>query len=300
LSPRHSSVINLESALTDVLCVVATGALISYLVVSAGDANPALELIRSFGIGIGYGLMAGFCSLLVLRRLGQSSHAYPLILGFLFALYVLIDESGGSAAFGILTAAVIVGNSRDLSPVIGLARGYRLTRMVEKTHDQIAFFVKSFFFVFIGAMLAPPASLIFAGAFLGLLLLAARIPAVILATLGSDVSRPARGLMCVSLPRGMAAGVLAMMPAQAGIADMRELPVVVFSCVFTTILIFAGGFPVYRSRLTVEDRALVVQEARAEVVVAVTADPSPVMNEVVREPPASTPLAGPESPTEPV
>jgi hypothetical protein len=47
----------------------------------------------------------------------------------------------------------------------------------------------------------------------------------------------------------MAAGVLAMMPHQAGIAGTDALPTVVFATVVTTILAFAFGFPLMKSRL---------------------------------------------------
>ena len=50
----------------------------------------------------------------------------------------------------------------------------------------------------------------------------------------------------------MAAGVLAILPAQAGIAGMQELPVVVFSCVVVTILAFAVGMPVMTQRIEQE------------------------------------------------
>jgi cell volume regulation protein A len=145
LAPRLANVINLESALTDVLCVVATGALIGVLEAKAGGSNPVIELGRSFGIGIVLGVVAGISSLLVLRILRHTPYAYPLILGSLFGLYALITEVGGSAALGILTVAVIIGNSRDISSAIGLERSSTLAPTVTRTHDQFAFIVKSSF-----------------------------------------------------------------------------------------------------------------------------------------------------------
>jgi NhaP-type Na+/H+ or K+/H+ antiporter len=51
------------------------------------------------------------------------------------------------------------------------------------------------------------------------------------------------------MPRGMAAGVLAILPAQRGVPGMQELPVVVFSCVVVTILAFAVGMPLMTRRI---------------------------------------------------
>ncbi len=262
LAPRLANIINLESALTDVLCVVATAACIDIAASGSADAGgAALALGKSFGIGLGVGGVAGLLSILALRRLKRSQYAYPLMLGTLLMLYVVIDELGGSAALGILAVAVMVGNAPALSKVVGLAKTASLGRGVQNVHDEITFIVKSFFFTFIGAMLGPPWGLLVFGVFLGVLLLAGRVPAVWASTLRGPFSTPARGLMASAMPRGMAAGVLAMLPAQSGVAGTRELPVIVFATVFTSILIFAAGFPLLKRRLARTDPESLVAPA---------------------------------------
>ncbi|MEM9069340.1 MAG: cation:proton antiporter [Myxococcota bacterium] len=261
LAPRISNLVNLESALTDVLSVVSTGAVIQLLSAQHGEASgagtAAVTLLKSFGIGVALGGITGLLSVLALRKLRKNQYAYPLTLGGLLILYVLIDELQGSAALGILTAAVILGNAPTLSKAIGLAKTARLGSNVKGVHGEMTFIIKSFFFCFIGAMLGPRAGqsagnfamLVAFGVFIGLVLFAARIPNVLAVTLKSGLSKPARSLVMVLFPRGMAAGVLAMMPHQYGIPGTRDLPVVVFSAVFTTILLFAVGFPILKKRL---------------------------------------------------
>jgi cell volume regulation protein A len=257
LSPRLSNIVNLESALTDVLCVVGTGALISILASETGGEATAgsagMTLLKSFGIGVGVGLVAGLVAVLLLRPLHGSSYAYPITLGALLVLYVVVDELGGSAALAILTAAVMMGNAPTLSKSIGLAKEAVLDTNVRGTHSELTFIIKSLFFVFIGAMLAPPWGPLIFGLAVGGVLLAARIPAVVVACAGQSFSKPARGLIAVSLPRGMAAGVLAMMPHQAGVPGTSQLPVIVFAAVLTSILIFAVGFPLMKKRLPASD-----------------------------------------------
>lgn len=281
LSPKITNLVNLESALTDVLSVVSTGAVIQILAPSAdtivseptaevaegiagvvplpaaaasgGAGDAAMTLLKSFGIGIALGLIAGLLGVLVLRRLRSSNYAYPLILGGLLVLYVIVDELGGSAALGILTAAVMVGNAPTLSKAIGLAKTARLGSNVRGVHGEMTFIIKSFFFTFIGAMLGPPWGQLFFGVAVGVILLIARLPNVVVSTVKSGMSRPAKNLVAVLFPRGMAAGVLAMMPSQAGIPGTEDLPVIVFAAVFTTILLFAGGFPILKKRLPDSD-----------------------------------------------
>ena len=256
LSSRISNLVNLESALTDVLSVVATGAVIQLMIPRSGGAEAVsapVMLLKNFGIGVGIGLVAGMMAVLVLRPMRKSVYAYPLTLGGLLSLYVLVDELGGSAALGILTAAVMIGNAPTLSKAIGLAKEARLGKNVKGVHGEFAFIIKSFFFCFIGAMLGPPWGGLLFGVFIGLVLLIARLPNVYLMTAKAGFSKPARGLVAILFPRGMAAGVLAMMPHQFGVPNTRELPVVVFAAVFTTILLFAVGFPLFKKRLPPED-----------------------------------------------
>ncbi len=247
LPPALSNLVNLESALTDAFCVVGTAAIIDVMTKDAGEAaSPGVALLKSFGIGLAVGGIAGIVWLLFLRSLKSNEHAYPITLAVLLILYVVIDHMGGSAALGILTTAIILGNARSLTTKIGLAEPAELDKNVRGYHRQMAFMIKSFFFVFIGAMLGPPLSLIVLGVLIGLMLLSARIPSVYAATLGTSFTEPEKQMIVVCLPRGMAAGVLATLPVAAGVEGTSELPVLVFAAVVTTIVAFAIGFPLVK------------------------------------------------------
>ncbi|MBK7579452.1 MAG: cation:proton antiporter [Myxococcales bacterium] len=247
---KIASLVGLESAFTDAFCVVAASALIDILSIKATPGqSPAAALLTSFGIGAGIGAVSGGTWLLILRFIRDSEHAYPITLSSLIVLYVAIDHAGGSAALGILTFAVIVGNAKSISEKVGLVGQRGLGRDVRGFHTQMAFIIKSFFFTFIGAMLGPPFGLLVLGVLIGLLLFAIRIPGVGLATLGTGFTRSEKRLVAVSLPRGMAAGVLATLPAAAGVPGTENLPTPVFAAVFTTILTFAVGFPLARRGL---------------------------------------------------
>lgn len=255
ISPRVSNLVNLESAVTDALCVVGTAAVIDIMLGSANDGSgPVVALASSFGIGAGIGLVAGLIWLLFLRSLANAQHAYPVTLAALLTLYVVIDKAGGSAALGILTVAIILGNARFLGKALGLREEVELNMHVRGFHGQLTFMVKSLFFVFIGAMLGPPWGGVVLGILMGVTLLLVRIPAVRLATMGSGLSRAERTMVTISLPRGMAAGVLATLPLTRGVPGTSDLPVIVFTAVLVSILIFAGGFPMAKRGLEVAIR----------------------------------------------
>ncbi|MEZ4225195.1 MAG: cation:proton antiporter [Polyangiaceae bacterium] len=289
VEPKVANLVNLESALTDAFCVVTTVAIIDVMVHGSGGAGaPAIALARSFGIGLAVGIGAGVVWLLFLRFLHQNEHAYPVTLSALLVLYVAIEKLGGSAALGILTVAVILGNAPDLSRKIGLAKPVELDTSVRGFHRQMAFIIKSFFFVFIGAMMTGPWPLLLLGSILGGLLFGARIPATRLATVASDLTSDEKNLVTVSLPRGMAAGVLATLPVASGVAGTETLPVVVFACVLTTIVVFAVGFPVVKRGLAPRPElaaAIPAQNRRIPGAVMIAAEPPTVVDAVPEVPP---------------
>ncbi|MFH0902876.1 MAG: hypothetical protein V2A73_19790, partial [Pseudomonadota bacterium] len=102
-----------------------------------------------------------------------------------------------------------------------------------------------------------------------------------------------RKLVIVSLPRGMAAGVLATLPASAGVAGTSQFPTIVFACVLATILVFAVGFPLVR-------RGAPPQIAIATATATATRTLTLVTSEAMSEPaPADSPADSPsESPPE--
>jgi NhaP-type Na+/H+ or K+/H+ antiporter len=109
--PATSTVVGLESAITDVLCVVGAGTITQFLLHGPEGTAPAAVLGRTFGIGLGLGAAAGVIWMVVLALLRGKQKAFPLTLSGLLILYVVVDRVGGSSALAVLTFAVLVGNA---------------------------------------------------------------------------------------------------------------------------------------------------------------------------------------------
>ena len=241
--PEAANLISLESALSDVLCIVAVSSVIGVFKSGELGNGPWLDLVRSFGLGILVGAAGGLLWLLLLEWLKDNEHAYPITLSALLLLYVIVEEVGGSGALGVLSFAVVVGNASHIGRRVNITRELGMQDDVRGFHSQMFFIIKSFFFTFVGAMLGPPWALAAAGAVLAAVLLVARYPAAWLAMAGSSLQARPRHIVFMSVPRGVAAGVLATLPLASGLPAMQELPTVVFACVVGTILLFAAGFP---------------------------------------------------------
>lgn len=241
--PEAANLISLESALSDVLCIVAVSSVIGIFKSGEVGNGPWLDLLRSFGLGILLGTAGGMFWLLLLEWLKDNEHAYPITLSALLLLYVLVESVGGSGALGVLSFAVVVGNASHIGRHVNITHDLRLLDDVRGFHSQMFFIIKSFFFTFVGAMLGPPWGLATAGAILAAVLLVARYPAAWLAMANSSLQPRPRHIVFMTVPRGVAAGVLATLPMAAGLPGMEQLSTVVFACVVGTILIFAAGFP---------------------------------------------------------
>jgi len=250
---RVANLVGLESALTDALCVVVTGVMIEIILAgqasdgggSVSAAQSAGAFATNLGVGLAVGGAAGWSWFPLLRFLRGSQHAYPVTLAALLGLYVVVSKLGGNAAIGILAFSIMVGNADSLMKKAGFSMGenpLKIDESVQVTNQQVSFIIKTFFFTFIGINLGPPWSLLFFGVVVGLSLFAARLPAVKLGLRGTDFDEYETSLINVSLPRGMAAGVLATLPMIRGIKNMEDLPALVFAAVVTSIAIFAGGF----------------------------------------------------------
>jgi potassium/hydrogen antiporter len=184
VGPRVSGLVSLESALTDVLCIVGASTIVELMAIGGAGAapDPVGAVVRTFGLGIVGGLVGGGLGLVALRWLRGSEYAYPLLLGGLLILYVAVDAGGGSAPLAVLICALIVANAH--LPGFSEAEQWpgSLGPTVRGLHGMIAFLIKAFFFVFMGAMVGPLSVEMAFGVLLAGLLLIGRVVAVRLAT----------------------------------------------------------------------------------------------------------------------
>jgi cell volume regulation protein A len=234
----------LESALTDILCVVAATSILAIMVASGHTtADPAVAIAGTFGVGLLAGVGAGLGSLPFARALRPSPYAYPILLAALLVLYVVVDANRGSAALAVLVFALLIGNIGFRVPSGDAHMVGSLDEATRSIHSQITFIVKAFFFTFMGVLVGHPSVAVAVGVGLGFLLLVARVAAVRVALIRSGLGRRDRRIVSILVPRGLAAGVLATLPATAGLAAADPIAGVVYPAVVTTIVLFAIALP---------------------------------------------------------
>lgn len=145
----------LEMAFYDLLSIP----LLVTLVASAGGGgafgavNPFVSLISiSLALGIG----AGLCWVFALRGLHEHPHSYMLTFAAILATYAGAELLGGSGALSILLFGLLVGNRSWVMRRFGKRLMDDEHRKVHAFHAEITFFVRTFYFLFLGASVAPP------------------------------------------------------------------------------------------------------------------------------------------------
>ena len=238
ISEKTSTILSLESAMTDVLCIVVSLAVLEVIAGgnSANYADVGKMIASRFSVGAVLGVLFGVAWLAVLRKAIKLPYAYMLTVGMLLFSYALSQELGGSGALTCLLFGIVLGNEKEINRILKRERPSLITvdEGLKRFEAEIAFLIRSFFFVFLGliAILPNPKGAtnwnIFVpyGVIVSLLLLLVRYLAVTVATVKSEV-RVEKTIMWVVFARGLAAAVLSTFPSQPKYRDrfnLSELP----------------------------------------------------------------------------
>ncbi len=239
---KTGTILGLESALTDVLVVVVSFTLIS--IVAAGTApdldpvgnltemvdssGPSFDaqsitskLLITFAMSLFMGIAAGVLWLVLYPRVREKPFGYMLTMGFMFSLYVFVewilgDVSSGGGPLAVLAFGIMLGNYDRLGK-LAFSLGDEFGRGMKRFQGEISFLVRTFFFIFLGAIvdlsLLKDWFTLAVGLLIFIIMGLARYIAVVATTRRIKLAGDDLVLLCM-MPRGLAAAVLAAVPAK--------------------------------------------------------------------------------------
>jgi len=218
VSEKCSTILSLESALTDILCIVFSLAVIEIILKGTVDLTTIGQSIASrFSTGIVLGIIFGLIWLSVLKRIAKSSYAFMLTLAVVLLAYAFSEFLGGSGALCSLLFGIMLGNEKEIYRILRMERPENMVvdASLKRFESEVAFLLRTFFFVYIGLIVTiSDILIIIVGVILSLVLLLSRFGAVMLATIRCSELSKERPIMGVMLTRGLAAAVLATLPMQ--------------------------------------------------------------------------------------
>jgi cell volume regulation protein A len=226
LSERSSTILSLESAINDILCIVLSLVIIEIIVFKgAVDLTTIAKSVASrFSIGAMLGIIVGIGWLSILRRIVKTTYSYMLTLGIALLSYAISEFLGGSGALCSLLFGIMLGNEKEIYGILRMKKpaNHVVDAGLKRFESEMAFLLRAFFFVYMGLIAtAINVQNVVIGITLAFSLLLIRFGAVRLATMRSELIQD-RPIMSVLLTRGLASAVLATLPLQY--ADIAKYP----------------------------------------------------------------------------
>jgi NhaP-type Na+/H+ or K+/H+ antiporter len=244
---ESQSLLSVESSLNDVLAIVITVALVEAYQIGELDITPIFaDLLAAFFVAIIFGVIGAFVWSILLNRIHAIKNAMFTTPAFIFVIFGVMEMLGFSGAIAALAFGITIGNIELISfPIFKPSppnEPVGLTETEKVFFSEVAFLLKTFFFVFLGISLELLSGwVITVGLVLTAIAFVLRIPAVRL-SVGKSMPIKDVSIMSIMVPKGLAAVVLASIPLQQGIVGgelIRDITyvVVLLSIVFTSFLV---------------------------------------------------------------
>ncbi|CDN31320.1 sodium/hydrogen exchanger [Mucinivorans hirudinis] len=251
IGEETKTVLILESALTDVFCIVLALACIQTFI--EGEINIGITIgtvISSFVLAIIIGVFGGLIWSNIITRIRNIQNSIFTTPAFVFVMYGVSELLGFNGAISALSFGITMANLDNFTSFIfrKLMGGepHKLNDTELVFLREITFLLKTFFFVYIGiSIVYDDTQSLLLGGVVTVVLYVIRL---FIAKYRSPQSATLMDKSIISMisPKGLAAAVLATIPAMAGMPEGAAIKnityaVVFFSIILTSLLIIANN-----------------------------------------------------------
>lgn len=155
LKEEIKTILSIESALSDVLAVILTVSIVEFVKLEhIGIEKPFRAVASSFSIAIVSGVVAGLSWLKILELFRERKYSYITTLAAMLMVFAVVDFLGGSGPIAILIFGIILGNSHDFNKFLKLKGCAFVDETIKFFHGEVTFFIRTFFFVYMGMILS--------------------------------------------------------------------------------------------------------------------------------------------------
>jgi len=228
IRPSTKSILFIESALTDVLAILVAITLLTIVRVGEFDAvnlvgDLALDFLGGALIGFGVGVLW----LYGLQLLQKQPLAYMLTIAVLFLVAGTVELVGSSGAIAALAFGLSLGNRGFVKrQITSVYLSCLSDDRIQRFHTEITFFIRTFFFVYMGLLFEfgsiDGLQLAIGIAMLCVIVAVRWITSSVTSRLGTLPREDSSALFAL-MPRGLAAAVLAT-GATALLVGASDLP----------------------------------------------------------------------------
>ena len=240
---KSASVLILESALSDVLCLVVGLALLDGIAEGAVSVGKVFsEMWKDFLFAIIIGLFSGFVWSASIRLVRSLKNSMFTSLAFVFILYGIVELMGLNGGIAVLSFGILLGNIEFIDKDSKFRKVLKFDTSGFNPHEkdffaEIVFVMQTYFFVYVGiAMQFGSLAIYGTGLLLVLLIIFFRV-AGISVLIRKTVTKPEKAIMSVMSPKGLVPAVMASLPLQRGLPNGEIILDLVFSVVLLSIII---------------------------------------------------------------
>jgi len=213
VSEKAKQCLVIESALTDVLTVIITIALMGAIISGNASVQGAgQEILGNFAIGAAIGGLFGLMWIAMSKMLRQVNFFYMLTVAILLFAYMVSEYFGGSGAISALVMGIMLGNYKEIGKMLRFKDVAEDAELFE-FQREVSFLVRTFYFVYMGSLIVigGTTAFLFSLAIMAGLV-AARWVSAQISTFRSDLSEY-KSYINVMMPRGLATAVMSGYPA---------------------------------------------------------------------------------------
>jgi potassium/hydrogen antiporter len=237
----------LEASWGDVLAVLTVGLLISMRSHSGSIAKGVLSgVFTQVGVATLFAVAVGVLWSRLLKVLSEQRFWQVLTFSIVLVLYAGMESLGANGLIAVLMFGLTLANFPGVDPDLpdNLGLGSESHQSLLTFHSELAFLVRTFFFVLIG-LIADVAMFrnhpLLAAGTLGGLFLARWVSVQISRWAWHDIGARGRELILWMLPRGLITVVLALEAIDASPKELSFLPGLAFAVILTTNLLVVFG-----------------------------------------------------------
>jgi Na+:H+ antiporter len=240
MNEKGYTTLMLESALSDVLCLVIGLALLQAMKQGVFEMSAILNAIwKSFLFAFLIGFAGGFVWSIIIRFTRIIENSKVMNLAIVFIIYGLTEYLKLNGGIAVLIFGITLGNAHLLQNTM-LRNVFPSKELLENEKDffgELVFIMSTFFFVYVGICMKFGSIGVYA---LALLIVAAIImvrPLSIKLLVRTKMSFKDLSIMSIMAPKGLVPAILASIPIQYGMAGGESIQMLSFAVVLLSILI---------------------------------------------------------------
>lgn len=242
MNEKGETILLLESALSDVLCLVIGLALLAGMRKGVVELTEILNTIwKSFLIAGGIGFAAGLVWSVLLHRVRALQNSIFTHLAFVLIVYGFVEWLGLNGGIATLICGITLGNAYLLQGSwVGFLIPSKPLQLVEKTFfAELVFILMTYFFVYVGVNIKFGAATIYVLALLIVVGIILARPFSIKFFVRSKMPIKDLTIMSIMAPKGLVPAILASIPLQYGLAGAQNIQDLAYAVVLLSILICA-------------------------------------------------------------